>query len=393
MAKGSHHVTDDQATLATASAVALPEGQAPEWVKLFEYGVIRGRDGRGPYVLRDLAHAQQVVATTNAYQQGADLYVDYEHQTQRAEKNGQPAPAAGWIKELQARADGMFGRIEWTSPAAARIESKEYRYISPTFAGDGPASTGNVVRIAGAGLTNAPNFTIPAIASQIQGEDMDPTELLKQIRAALGMSDTVSDETLATHCQQLTTGARAVAKLLGLPDTTPPDQLATAAQSAIAALATALNVGGDTTIPALATAAQQIGAQLATANQGTAQVDLTKYVPMDVHLAVASQFSTLQKSTATGAAESAVEDAIKAGKVTPALKGWALAMASQSLPKFLEYVDKAPVLVTASQQQTTATPPGTLAIGVQGKLTAEELAVASQLGQTPEQYLKTKGDA
>ena len=389
MAKGSHHVTDDQATLATASAVALPEGQAPEWVKLFPYGTIRGRDGRGPYKVRDPDHARQIIAATVAYQGGADNPVDYDHQTQRAEKNGIPAPAAGWFKQFEARADGIWARSDWTTRAAQHLVDKEFRYISPTFM---HTQDGTVLRIVGAGLTNMPNLDIPAIASQ--QNTGDPMDLLKLMREAMALSEAASAEAIATHCQQLTTGARAVAKLLGLPDTTPPDQLATAAQSAIAALATALNVGGDTTIPALATAAQQIGAQLATANQGNTQVDLTKYVPMDVHLAVASQFSSLQKTTATDAAESAVEDAIKAGKVTPALKGWALAMANQSLAAFQQYVDKAPVLVTASQQQTTTVaPPGTLATGVQGKLTAEELAVASQLGQPPELYLKTKGDA
>ncbi|TAN61076.1 MAG: hypothetical protein EPN20_12920 [Magnetospirillum sp.] len=225
MADGDDHVVGPGAVLATASAVILPEGAVPEWVKLFEYGTIRGRDGRGPYVLRDHAHGQQVVATTVAYQMGADLPIDYEHQTQLAPTNGKPAPAAGWIKGLEARTDGIYAQVDWTAPAAQRIGAKEYRYISPAFAGDGPKSTGNVVRIAGAGLTNLPNFTIPAIASQTRGEDMDLTELLKQIRAACGLSADITAEAVVTHCQTLTAGATAVAKLLGLPETTPPGQL------------------------------------------------------------------------------------------------------------------------------------------------------------------------
>ena len=83
-------ITDD--ILATASAVALPEGGAPEWVKLFGYGTVIGRDGRGPYAVRDQAHAQQIIAATTARQSGADAPVDYDHQTQRSEINGQPAP-------------------------------------------------------------------------------------------------------------------------------------------------------------------------------------------------------------------------------------------------------------------------------------------------------------
>lgn len=385
MATGADHVTDEQnGALATASAVALPEGSVPEWVKLFDYGTIRGRDGRGPYILRDLAHAQQVVANTTAYQQGADLPIDYEHQSQMTAKNGQPAPAAGWIKAVEARSDGIFARVDWTQPAATRIEAKEYRYISPTFAGDGPASTGNVVRIAGAGLTNLPNFTIPAIASQqTEIKAMTPEELLAQIRAACGLPADAIAEAVTTHCQQLRVGVNAVAKLLGLPETTAPGQLATAAQAALATLATALKVTGDVDLPKLATAAQQIGA-------APAQIDLTKYVPMPVHLAVASQLTVLQGQTATTEADRAVDDAVKAGKVTPALKDWALAMASQDLTAFNDYVAKAPVLVaTASQQAAAGNPPPATAAQA-GKLTDEELAVACQLGVSTEQYLKTK---
>lgn len=383
MGKGIHQTDEQGATLATASAVALPEGQVPEWVKLFPYGTFMGRDGRGPYTVRDQAHAQQIIATTVAYQAGADNPVDYDHQTQRAAENGKPAPAAGWFKSFEARPDGVYARADWTAKAAQHLQDKEFRYISPTFI---HTKDGTVLRIVGAGLTNLPNLDIPAIASQQNtGETMDPEELLKQIRAALGLAADAKVETIAAHCQQLTAGATAVAKLLGLPATTPPDQLTTAAQAAVGTLATTLKVSGEVTLPALATAAQQIGAQLATANQ----VDLTKYVPMDVHLAVASQLGELQGKASTGAAERAVDDAIKAGKVTPALKGWALAMANQSLTAFQQYVEKAPVLVATAGQQP-ATTPGTPANGQQGKLNDEEMAVANQLGLTAEQFLKTK---
>lgn len=365
--------------LATAAAVALPEGEAPEWVKLFPYGTWHGRDGRGPYRIADQAHGQKIVAATAAYQKGADAPVDYEHQTQEAAKNGQPAPAAAWFKEFEARADGIYGRTEWTGRASQYLAAKEYRYISPTFM---HSKDGTVLRVVGAGLTNTPNFDIPAIASQDIGDSMDPTLLLKQIRAALGVPATMADEALATHCQQLTDGAKAVAKLLGLPDTTEPSQLATAAQAAFSALAVTLKVDGAADLPKLATAAQA-----AVADGG--KVDLTKYVPMDVHLATSAQLASLQGQVGQTEVARAVDDAIAAGKLTPALKDWGLAMASQSLTAFNDYVAKAPKLVATDAQQThTQAPPGN---ATAGQLNAEELAVASQLGLSPEQFLKTKG--
>ncbi|HYG91198.1 MAG TPA: phage protease [Azospirillum sp.] len=373
MTKVIHDVTDEQGTaLATASAVVLPEGQVPEWVKLFGYGTVLGRDGRGPYTVRDQAHAQQIVATTLTYQAGADAPVDYDHQTQRSEKNGQPAPAAGWFKGFDVRPDGLYARTDWTAKAAQHLVDKEFRYISPTFT---HTKDGTVIRIVGAGLTNLPNLEIPAIASQtITGDPMDPEELLKQIRAALGMAADASVEAIATHCQKLTAGAGTVAKLLGLPAATPPDQLATAAQAAVTALASTLKVTGDATIPALTTAAQQLNTQLTTANQ----VDLTKYVPMDVHLAVAGQLTELQKSTATNEVAAAVDQAIKDGKLMPAMKEWGLALANQNMTAFKDYVAKAPVLLsTASQTPHTPAPPAATATQ---RMDADVLSICNQLG-------------
>ncbi|TAN79880.1 MAG: hypothetical protein EPN20_00225, partial [Magnetospirillum sp.] len=320
--------------LATASAVALPDGATPEWVKLFGYGAVTGRDGRGPYTVRDQAHAVQIIAATTARQSGADAPVDYDHQTQRSETNGLPAPAAGWIKSFEVRPDGIYAKAEWTAKAAQHLGNKEYRYISPTFIHD---KAGTVLRIVGAGLTNLPNLEIPAIANQTPGAIMDPELLIKQIRAALGLSDTVSGESLVTHCQQLTTGAKAVAKLLGLADSTTPDQLATAAQTSFAALAVTLKQATDATMPILATAAQQL---VAGADKASA-VDLTKYVPMDIYLATAGQLAR----SGEGAVTRAVDDAMAAGKITPATKDHWLAVASQNLAGFADLMGKMPVII------------------------------------------------
>jgi len=63
-----------------------------------------------------------------------DVPFDYEHQTLGGEYSsptGQ-APAAGWIKSLDAvPGDGIYGNVEWTRPAADAISLKQYRYLSP----------------------------------------------------------------------------------------------------------------------------------------------------------------------------------------------------------------------------------------------------------------------
>ncbi len=95
---------------------------APEWVHLLPNGFMQGRDGRS----FDLADPQGLILAFQAM--AVDLPVDYEHQvdTPEARLKG-PVPAAGWIKELQARADGISGRVEWMATAAELITAKEYR--------------------------------------------------------------------------------------------------------------------------------------------------------------------------------------------------------------------------------------------------------------------------
>ncbi|WP_172821941.1 phage protease [Magnetospirillum sp. XM-1] len=391
-------MTDEQGiALATAGATSLGEsdvvvasaglelpGGAPEWVKLLPYGTFAGRDGRGPYTLSGPDHAAQVIAASTAYQKGADLPFDYEHQAQLAAKNGQPVIASGWGKALEARPDGLYARIDWTETAAARLAAKECRYISPAFTHD---PQGRVLRIVGGGLVAMPNLEIPALAHQDpagqQGESMDP--ILKALLDALGLAAGTTPEAVAAHAQKMIAGHKAAIKLLGLPETSTPEQVATAAQVAIAGLAKTIGIEGDVTIVTLATAAQQLADKAKSA--GT--VDLTAFVPMAVHVAVASQLAELQGKVSTTDAEREVNDAVKAGKLTPAMKEWGLALASQSLDAFKAYIAKAPVLVaTAGQTAITAPPPAT-ATGAQA-LSADELAVANQLGLTAEQFAKEK---
>lgn len=100
--------------LATATLDrALPQDAAakgaPEWVHLLPSGVMQGRDGR----TYDLADPGGLILAFEA--NGIDLPVDYEHQNDKPEARLEGlVPAAGWIKALQSRADGIWGRVEWT---------------------------------------------------------------------------------------------------------------------------------------------------------------------------------------------------------------------------------------------------------------------------------------
>ena len=154
-------VIDTAGAPATAPAAgAGPAAAAPEWIELLPAGVFYGRDGRGPFRLNDPA---AVIASTISTQMNAGLPIDYDHATDFGAPEGRPAPAAGWIRELEVRGGALWGRVEWTARAADSIVAREYRYVSPVFQFD--PNDGAVTRLLRAGLTNNPNLHLTAIAA------------------------------------------------------------------------------------------------------------------------------------------------------------------------------------------------------------------------------------
>ncbi|MCX8016391.1 MAG: phage protease [Rhodocyclaceae bacterium] len=153
----------------------------PEWVQLIPAGTFSGRDGRGPYQLN-------MDAVLAAFERGGiDLPIDYDHQTLEADAKAGPVPAAGWIKELQARDGALWGRVEWTPRAADLIRQKEYRFLSPVFRHD---KQGRVLALEGAGLTHYPNLDLTPVAHQKGDPDMTD---LSPIAEALGVEAADAD--------------------------------------------------------------------------------------------------------------------------------------------------------------------------------------------------------
>lgn len=135
-----------------------PTGAAPEWVHLLPVGHIVARDGR-EFDLTDPGHL-----VAEFVKGGIDLPIDYEHQNDRPEARLKgPVPAAGWIKELAHNEEGLWGRVEWTATARELIESKEYRFLSPSFFHQ---KSGQIIRLSGAGLVHRPALHLKALASQ-----------------------------------------------------------------------------------------------------------------------------------------------------------------------------------------------------------------------------------
>jgi phage I-like protein len=161
--------------------VELPgTGQAPDWVHLIPAGLIRGRDGRS-FTLGDPG------SVVKASSLGADLPVDYEHQIDDPAQRGADGvvKAAGWIKELEVRPNGIWGRVEWTETASSMIAAKEYRYLSPVLL---HTQTGfEIVRILGASLVHRPNLQLKVLSSEAAPPAGSSDAGLPQIATALGL--------------------------------------------------------------------------------------------------------------------------------------------------------------------------------------------------------------
>ncbi|HQU77994.1 MAG TPA: phage protease [Azonexus sp.] len=339
-------------TSIAALAAALPaSGQA---VQLLPAGVFRAADGSGrpadaPHWKIDAAGAARLIARVAA--RANPLVIDYEHQTLYTEKNGQPAPAAGWFagSALEWRdGAGLFASVDWTPVAAGRIADGEYRYISPVFEYD--RATGEVVDLRMAALTNNPGLhgmaavALTALNDFSHQEDSEVNETLKKLLAAIGLADNAAEA----------------------------DALA-----AVAALkAKAESADGMTT---------QIAALKA------ANPDPAKFVAVETMQQLQTQVAALSARLNDGEVGEVVEAALTAGKLLPAQKDWATDLGKSNLAALKAYVEKTPAIAALGGLQTNGKDPA--GDKKPGELADNELAVCKAMGLSTDEFLKSKAAA
>ncbi|WP_194285496.1 phage protease [Komagataeibacter medellinensis] len=161
----------------------LPQtGGAPDWIHLLPAGRFAGKDGRGPYTTPRNPAALMAASMRAA---GGKLTLDENHSTDIAAKIGLPSPAMGWITELQPRADGVWGRVEWNATGHSAMDNRSYRGVSPVFDHD---AQGTVTLIRRAALTNDPNLLDLHTLHHRQETRMDLAELARR----LGLPETAT---------------------------------------------------------------------------------------------------------------------------------------------------------------------------------------------------------
>lgn len=365
-----------------ATTIELPTG-VPDWIKVLPVarGQFAARDGR----TWRIGDAAKVVATSLSAASGIEPVVDYEHQTDYSKENGKAAPAAGWIKQLEARDDGIYGRVEWTARARRYLENREYRYVSPTFT---HTKAGDVLAILRVALTNDPALSdLPALAKKENDVAMDET--LKKLLEAMGIDPADFDE------QKALAKVAELKKAADGPKPKRPGDTGEVDQDAehLKAMATALGVEnaevatlGDVA-KALASVQKAGPAKPATGEKASAiELDPTQFVSKASFDEVSAALKSLQDERDEEKALAAVDEGMRAGKVTPAQKDWAIAYAKKDPAGFTVYLSNAPVLASAEPalrgQPAKAT----------GPLTAEEKSMCHQLGISEDDFKKARDE-
>lgn len=274
-------MTKQNPTIVLMSAQTLPPAQdeaaAPEWVHLLPTtsGAIQTGDKRGPYHVADAA---QVIALSFA--DTDRLPIDENHAIDLGAPKGQPSPARGWIVEMQARENGIWGRVEWSKEGAALIAGRAYRGLSPVIQHD--KATKVIDRILRASLVNVPNLRgLVALNSQQQETDMD---FLQRMAELLGLKADASEEDVTTALQSrlADTGAQ------------------TALQSRMGEVAVALGLASDAEHTAIVNAAKASGGEDA-ATITALQAELTD---------LATELTGLKEGSARDKAVAFVDQAI-----------------------------------------------------------------------------------
>ncbi|WP_374980229.1 phage protease [Pseudomonas solani] len=300
----------------------------PEWVEVLPPGPdVVGRDGR-----RWSYDAAGVLRRTLAHSQGAQLPFDYFHATELQAPKGNDAPAAGWVVEYRiGQAGGIEARVDWTKRAANGISAREYRYVSPVFTHD---EAGVIDRFSSFGLTSKPNLVLKSLNSETTPTpEKLPMELAEAIRAALGLPENATEQD-------------AVAAINALKE----------------AKETALNSERPPSLKLFVP---------------RADYDVLERRAINAE----QQLQDRDKKALDVAINAEIEQALKAGKITPATKGYHIAMCQQEggLEQFRAFVKAAPSVTDPVVSDDQPEQRGTA-------LNSEQLQAAQMLGMTAEYY-------
>jgi hypothetical protein len=209
----------DEGVVSEGFANAL-EMDAEGWVQLSSYAEVPHPKG----IQRiDRAAAVRLENSFNGFMgklgrlfRGVPVYRGHPDVPER--KAEYPDDAAyGWVQALQARADGLYGRIDFNPAGKALVENKSYRFPSPYWeASPVGMENGKTIyqphTLLSVGLTNRPRIPVQALANDDAGDK--GTIMNKEIIAALlGMAATATEADITNKINELRGGPARITTL------------------------------------------------------------------------------------------------------------------------------------------------------------------------------------
>lgn len=293
-----------------------------------------------------------------------DLVIDYEHQTLKDIQ----APAGGWIKDIYKGEDAIMAKVEWTSKAEEYLKNKEYKYLSPVVLVR--KRDGKAAGITSAALTNTP--AIDGMFAIVNSADID---------------DLLEDDK-----EEMIMDLKEIAKLLGLPEETPEEEIKKALTKAGSTDSRETNSQKtDDANPGNADPVVQEANKAGNAANSTVLSLLglkNDAKTEDVAAAImalrasndnSAEILALKQELEERNADDLVERALKEGKITAALKDWAREYALSDKKGFESYLEKAPVAVPMKKLELSDAP---------GKTEDVNAVILKNCGQTAEEIEK-----
>lgn len=287
---------------------------APEIISILPLGHVVSQKGEFDVDAESFEAMKAQIA-----QRGVDLVVDYEHQT----LTGKRAPAAGWVKELLLDDGQIKARVEWTLPAKQYLENKEYRYLSPVITVR--KADNKATGLHSLALTNTPAIQgMAPIVNSSTFEGGQETMDLQKLALLLGLGDDADEEKIMEALSALVAENKTLKEQPGGDGEQPPEPDNVVANKAVCELL-GLKAGAAT---------EDVTAKIMELKGGI--VDGVNVV---------AELKALKQKAAELDADTAVELALKGGKITPAQKEWAREYALTAPKGFAAFVEKAPQVV------------------------------------------------
>lgn len=196
-----------------------PKGEHPNRAA----GVIQVIDDEA---MASIVNSFNAEAAAGKLRHGNELLIDHEHFSDQLDKESR---AYGWLTELQARPDGIYGRVRWSKTGKEAVDGGDYRFFSTEYdakdcvevsgqKGEGrtdshldpltsPLPSVRPLRLAGLTLTNMNNNRgqKPITNRGPNGPAVEPQETkhMNTVAIKLGLAAEVSEEIILAEVTRL----------------------------------------------------------------------------------------------------------------------------------------------------------------------------------------------